>query len=197
MVKARVSMAASPPSPDGSRPSRSGRPRHLPIRVAGRRGDCSSAPRAPSAPMASSSASTSKSRHNSFRTAASSPAANALMAANSRAMLRDRLHGTGNGTDEGAPGNPMAPEMGGRRRQCAGCRCPAPILPLSPGLGTCRRHAASRALRTFFAFLSACPTASVVPPSSPRSGASATSPAVFARDAARPTKAFCGRSQAR
>ena len=38
--------------------------------------------------------------------------------------------------------------------------------------------------------------ASVTPPSSPRSGAAAMSPAVFVKDAARPTKAFCGRSQA-
>ena len=54
-------------------------------------------------------------------------------------------------------------------------------------------HAASSAMRTFFAFLSSCRRASGTPPSLPRSGASATSLAAFAREAARPTSAFCGR----
>ena len=59
------------------------------------------------------------------------------------------------------------------------------------------RHTASSAIKTFFAFLSARPMASVTPPSSPRRGASANVPdTIFTKDAAPPTKAFFGRSQA-
>ena len=61
---------------------------------------------------------------------------------------------------------------------------------------------ASHRFGTFFAFLRACrpiPMASVIPPSSPRSGASATSLTPSSPGMRRgpdPTSAFCGRSQA-
>ena len=66
-------------------------------------------------------------------------------------------------------------------------------LSLPHGRQASRRHAALSAMRTFFAFLSACRRASGTPPSLPRSGASATSLAAFAKEAVRPTSAFCGR----
>ena len=194
IVKARVGMAASPSSPDGSRPSRSGRPRHLPIRVGAGGGNCSSAPRAPSAPMASSSASTSK-------RSGTTPSERRHHRPPS-VPRRLPTHGPCFGTVCMGPRTErMRARPATRWRQgwaadagSVPAAAARPRSPLSPGLGTCRRHAASRALRTFFAFLSACPTASVIPPSSSRSGASATSPAVFAKDATRPTSAFCGRS---